>query len=162
VPFFIVGFIVLLDQITKYIATILLKSQASFPLIEDVFHFTYHENRGAFLGIFSDQRWIFLSLSTIAIVLMILYLVKNKNEPKLLTISLSFFIGGGIGNMIDRILLGYVIDFLDFTLINFPIFNVADSFVTIGACLFIFYILKYEFAKTPKKNKNNIAENEDE
>ena len=87
----------------------------------------------------ADQRWIFMVISTIAILAIIAYLIwsRKKKESILFRISLCFFAGGGIGNMIDRIFLGYVIDFLRFDFIDFPIFNVADSFITIGAALMI-------------------------
>jgi len=135
---------ILLDQITKYFAIEFVKPQGSVPLIDGVFCFTYHENRGAFLGAFADNRWVFLIASTVAILGMIIFLFKVKDNHILVRLSLAMLIGGGIGNMIDRVSLGYVVDFLDFELINFPIFNVADSFITVGGGILIFYLIFFE------------------
>jgi|GEM_PF-393290 len=150
----IVVLIVLLDQITKYLAVTYVKPQISVPLIEGVFNFTYHENKGAFLGLFADNRWVFLIASTVAIIAMTVYLIKAKNVHILVRISVAMLIGGGIGNMIDRTVLGYVIDFLDAAIIRFPIFNVADSFITIGAGLMIVYLLFFEL-KSGKKGRTS-------
>ena len=150
---------VLLDQITKYLAVEYVQLQGSIPLIEGVFNFTYHENRGAFLGSFADNRWVFLIASSVAIVAMVLYLIFVKDNHILVKLSLSMLIGGGIGNMIDRVSLGYVIDFLDFELINFPIFNIADSFITVGAGLLIVYLLFFEMRNLePKKTTSDIKD----
>lgn len=149
----IVG-IIFLDQITKWLTVINLDLGESFPLIENVFHFTYVQNRGAAFGILKDQRWVFLIISTVAIVAMFIMLWKSRKDSKLLCVAISMIIGGGIGNMIDRCLLGYVIDFLDFTLINFAVFNVADSFVCIGVGLFILELI-FEMKKEIQNGKNN-------
>ena len=145
--------VIFLDQITKWLTVINLDLGESFPLIENVFHFTYVQNRGAAFGILKDQRWVFLIISTVAIVAMFIMLWKSRKDSKLLCIAISMIIGGGIGNMIDRCLLGYVIDFLDFTLINFAVFNVADSFVCIGVGLFILELI-FEMKKEIQNGKN--------
>ena len=126
---------ILLDQITKLLAVRLLKPIPTKALIEGVLHLTYHENRGAAFGMLADHRWIFLTLSTVMIVGLGVYLFLGRCENRLYGISISMIIGGGIGNMIDRLALGYVVDFIDFRLINFAIFNGADSFVCVGAGL---------------------------
>ena len=145
--------VIFLDQITKWLTVINLDLGESFPLIENVFHFTYVQNRGAAFGILKDHRWVFLLISSLAIVVMLVMLWKSRKDSKLLCIALSMIIGGGIGNMIDRCILGYVIDFLDFTLINFAVFNVADSFVCVGVGLFILEII-LELKKEIKDGKN--------
>lgn len=144
---------IFLDQITKWLTVINLDLGESFPLIQDVFHFTYVQNRGAAFGILKDHRWVFLVISSLAIVVMLIMLWKSRKDSRLLCIALSMIIGGGIGNMIDRCILGYVIDFLDFTLINFAVFNVADSFVCVGVGLFILEII-LELKKEIKDGKN--------
>lgn len=128
---------VVLDVISKQLVVAYLKPIKTLPIIEGIFHFTYAENPGAAWSLFSapDQRWIFMSISSVAIVLMLAYLFVVKIDSPLLRAGLGAVVGGGIGNMIDRISLGYVVDFLDARFINFPIFNVADCFVTIGAGL---------------------------
>lgn len=128
----IVILIVLLDQLSKYWAVVVLKPIGDIGLINNVFHLTYVENKGAAFSLLQNQRWIFISV-TIIIIIVLSYMIitrKIKRQPELL--CALFIIGGGIGNLIDRILKGFVVDFFDFRLINFAIFNVADSFVFIG------------------------------
>ena len=138
----IVG-VVGLDQLTKWLAVIYLKGEASFPLWKDVLHFTYAENTGMAFSLFSgeNERWIFMLFSTVAIVGILVYLIFWRPESRWMQVSLAMIAGGGIGNMIDRVLLGYVVDFIDFTLIDFAIFNVADSFVCVGAGILIVCLL---------------------
>lgn len=125
------------DQLTKFLAVKFLEPIPTCPLFEGILHLTYHENRGAAFGIFADKRWIFMSISTVLIIGLLVYLLLGKCENMLYSVSISMIIGGGIGNMIDRIALGYVVDFIDFRLINFAIFNGADSFVCVGSGLLI-------------------------
>ena len=132
---------VFLDQLTKYLTVLHLKPIDTLPIIEDVLHLTYVENTGAAFGMMKDQRWLFMIVSTVAIIALLIYLFKKKTQPKLENLAIAFIVGGGIGNMIDRIVLGYVVDMIDFRLINFAVFNVADSFVCVGAGLLMLYIL---------------------
>ena len=145
---------IILDQLTKMLAVKHLKPIGSIPLWKDVFHLTYVENRGAAFGMLANHPWVFMIFSTVAILLLGVYLfigrsyLSDKDEsgkyPPLgffSGISLAMIVTGGIGNMIDRTLTrilyedGFVVDFLDFTLIDFAVFNVADCFVTVGAVL---------------------------
>ena len=137
----IVAIGILLDQLTKWLAVRFLEPIDTCPLLEGVLHLTYAENRGAAFGMLANNRWIFLIVSSVAILAMIGYLFSGLSEGKLAGISLAMLISGGIGNMIDRVALGYVVDFFDFTLINFAVFNVADIFVTVGACCLILSLL---------------------
>ncbi len=134
--------IVCFDQLTKWLAVIFLQNEPSFPLWKDVFHFTYVENTGMAFGMFKDHRWVFMVFSTVAIIALLVYLIRFRPKSLWMQISIAMIIGGGIGNMIDRVRLGYVIDFLDFTLIDFAVFNVADSFVCIGAGMLILYLVR--------------------
>ncbi len=136
----IVG-VIALDQLTKALAVIYLEGEASFPLWQDVLHFTYARNEGAAFGILSNQRWVFMVFSTVAILALLAVLFVYRPKSRYVKITLAMIAGGGIGNMIDRIALGYVIDFIDFTLIDFAIFNVADSFVTVGAFMLMAYLI---------------------
>jgi signal peptidase II len=126
-----------LDQLTKWLAVTYLKPIRSYPLWENVFHFTYVQNRGAAFGMLADHRFVFLILSTIGILAILFYLFWDRELDLFSFISLACVAGGGIGNMIDRVAYGYVVDFLDFTLIDFAVFNVADSFVCCGVVLFV-------------------------
>lgn len=137
----IIAVTVFLDQITKYLTIFYLKPIATFPLIEDVLHLTYVENTGAAFGMMKDARWVFMVTSTVAIVGILVYMFRKRPTDKLLCVSLSFIVGGGIGNMIDRTILGYVVDMIDFRLVNFAVFNVADSFVCVGAGMMILYLI---------------------
>ena len=133
--------IVGLDQLTKWLAVVNLQGEPSFPLWREVLHFTYTENTGMAFGMLKDHRWVFMVFSTVSIIALIVYLFRFRPESRWMQVSMAFIIGGGIGNMIDRIFLGYVVDFIDFTLINFAIFNIADSFVCIGAGIMIVYLV---------------------
>lgn len=144
--------VVFLDQLTKWLAVAFLKGEASLPIISGVLQLTYLENPGAAFGMLKDHRWVFLLLSTVAIIGVLVYMFKCKPTSRLLCLSLAMIVGGGIGNMIDRTILGYVVDFVDFCLIHFAIFNVADSFVCIGAGLFALYAIR-ETIKEEKKRK---------
>lgn len=150
--------IVGLDQLTKWLAVTYLKGAPSFPLWKDVFHFTYAENTGMAFSLLSgeNERWIFMLLSTVAIIGMLVYLFVTRPESRWMQVSLAMIVGGGIGNMIDRIFLGYVVDFFDFTLINFAIFNVADSFVCVGAGILIAYLI-FDIVKEQREEKARKA-----
>ena len=143
---------VFLDQITKWLAVIFLEGNPSVPFIDWLLRFSYVEYTGAAWGMFGapDQRWIFMTLSTVAIVAVLLYMFIMKPKNRLLKYSLALIVAGGIGNMIDRVMLGYVVDFLEFTFIEFPVFNVADSFVCVGAAMMILYLI----IDTVKEYKN--------
>ena len=158
--FFIIVIGVLFDQFTKKLAVTHLKNAPAFPLWEGVLHFSYLENRGAAFGILQNQRWLFLTFSSVAILLLFAYLfygvsyfsekdAQGKYPPiaPLGGVALALIVSGGIGNMIDRIALGYVVDFIDFTLIDFAVFNVADSFVTVGAFMLALHLLIPLFRK---------------
>ena len=132
---------VALDQLTKWLAVEFLQGQPSFPIWQDVLHLTFAKNEGAAFGMLSDHRWVFMVFSSVAIVGLLVYLFRFRPKSRYVQITLAMIVGGGIGNMIDRIALGYVVDFIDFTLIDFAIFNVADSFVTVGAFMLMGYLI---------------------
>ena len=144
-----------LDQLTKLLAVQYLKPIGSYPLWQNVLHLTYVENRGAAFGMLSNHRWVFMIFSSVAIVGVSIYLFRFCREGKWVKVALAMIVGGGIGNMIDRIALGYVVDFVDFTLIHFAVFNVADSFVSVGAVMLAIWfvramVLEYRNGKTKK------------
>lgn len=151
-----------LDQLTKWlVVNVLGLDQKGEPItvIGGVLDFTYHENTGMALGLLDqkDERWIFMVASTIAIIaiLIVMFVYYKRFYNPLLYTGLAFIAGGGIGNMIDRTILGYVVDFIDFQpLIPFWkwIFNVADAFVCVGSALVIIQVLVSDF-KESRKNK---------
>ena len=124
---------ILLDQLTKLLSSKFLSQVETVPIIKDVLHLTYVENTGAAFGMLKDHRWVFMLISTVMIIGLSTDLFGGLAENKLYEISVAMIISGGIGNMFDRIGLGYVVDFIDFRLINFAVFNGADSFVCVGA-----------------------------
>ena len=126
-----------LDQLTKWLAVRYLSPIDTQPIIEGVLHLTYLENPGAAFGMLKNAPWLFNTVSAVTIVIIGLYLFLGHSTGRLYSVSLIFICAGGIGNMIDRIALKYVVDFIDFRLIDFAIFNVADSFVCVGAGMLI-------------------------
>ena len=150
--FLVTAGVILLDQVTKILALQYLAPAGSYPLWKNVLHLTYVENTGAAFGMLQDRRWVFLVISTVALSGMIVYMFLNKTKHPLETTAVAFIVGGGIGNMIDRLARGFVVDFVDVKCIPYwkYIFNVADIFVCVGCGLFILYILLFE-AKVQKK-----------
>lgn len=144
--------IVALDQITKYLAVTHLKGQGDYRLWEEVLHFRYHENTGAAFGMLQNHRWVFLFVSTIAILAIFGYLWFAEKKAPLLNLGLAMVAGGGIGNMIDRVANGYVVDFIYAICIDFAIFNVADSFVCIGAGLICLSLVLDIIRESKQKN----------
>ena len=144
---------ILLDQITKLLASTYLKVVDTVPLIEGVLHLTYAENTGAAFGMLKDHRWVFLSISTVAIIGMGLYLYLFKSESRLYDVAIAMIVSGGMGHMFDRLGLGYVVDFIDFRLINFAVFNGADSFVCVGSGLLILALI-FDRVKESKEKKS--------
>lgn len=135
--------IIVLDQTAKYLASVYLKPTPSqtAPLIKGVFHLTYAENRGAAFSILQNKRTLFIVVTVMFIIFAVYYLLRHRNENVLVKISLSMILSGAIGNLIDRVRFGYVVDFMDFRLINFPIFNIADCGVVIGSILLGYYLI---------------------
>ena len=129
------------DQLTKICAAANLKDISTLPIIENIFHFTYVENRGAAFGMLADHRWVFMILSVVGIAAIFVYLTVTKPKSWWMRLAPCFIVGGGVGNMIDRIARGYVIDFIDCRFINFYVFNVADSFVCVGCAMFIIAVI---------------------
>ncbi|MBQ1194946.1 MAG: signal peptidase II [Clostridia bacterium] len=151
--------IIFADQLSKWLVVALLQGKESVYVIPGVLRFTYVENDGAAFGMLDDHRWVFLVLSTVMIIALIFYIVKYKPSSKWVMTSLILIVGGGIGNMIDRILLGYVIDFIDFC--AFPqlwrwVFNIADSAVCVGTFMLSVWLI----IDTVKEYKREKAEKE--
>ena len=133
--------LIAIDQATKYWAVAAL-SQGPIPLIHEVLEFRYTENRGVAFSMLSDQPWIFIPISLVMTLLMLVILLRSPmRKSKVFTTSLVLVLSGAIGNLIDRILLGFVIDFIYVRLIDFPVFNFADCCVVIGALLLFCFCL---------------------
>lgn len=143
--FFIIAAIIFVDQISKYGAIRYLKNRSPYIIVENFLQFNYVENRGAAFGILEHKRLFFIIITLAIILFLSFYLVKNHNCLSVITrLSFSMLIAGAAGNLIDRIRLGYVIDFISFRLkgyYNFPVFNIADTFIVISTFLVVIIIL---------------------
>lgn len=135
--------LIAIDQATKYFAVENLMNQKPYVVWEGVFELHYLENRGAAFGLLQGQK-IFFVLITVIILAVIVYVLVKAPYQKLYTklhITLVFIAGGAVGNLIDRLRYDYVVDFLYFSLINFPIFNVADIYVTLASIYLVILLL---------------------
>ena len=132
--------IVLLDQLTKFLTKQNFQLNESIPVIKNILHLTYVTNTGSAFGFFKGFNILFILLSIIVIIAIFYNLNKIKNNERLLQFSVGLLLGGTIGNLIDRLAYGSVIDFIDFRI--WPVFNVADSAVTISVILLIFLLWK--------------------
>lgn len=140
---------VVADQLSKYFVVnaanpVNGESDWSCGFIPKVMSLIYEENRGAAFSMLSDKRWVFMVFSVISMAIIVFLLVKEYKRHTLLNVSLAMILGGGIGNMIDRIRLGYVVDFFKTEFVDFAIFNVADAFITVGAGLLAVYVIFFE------------------
>ena len=145
IDFFVMFLLIALDQYTKYLAVVNLKDRPAIPVIEGVFELNYLENRGAAFGMLQNQKVFFIFIACIILVAIFYVLFKIPKDRKYiwLHILLVLIAYGAVGNMIDRVRLEYVVDFLYFVLINFPIFNVADIYVSVACVLLAVVILFY-------------------
>ncbi|MDD6308659.1 MAG: signal peptidase II [Clostridia bacterium] len=131
-----------LDRLTKLIVHKEMRLGQSIPIIKNIFHITFQTNDGAAFSLLSG-RILFLIVATLLIIAaLVAYIIVKKPKSKIFGIAVSLMISGAVGNLLDRLFLGYVVDFLDMCIINFPVFNVADMCVVIGAALFCIYIFK--------------------
>lgn len=147
--------IVGIDQLIKYFVFNFLKPVGSVDVIPGLFSLDYVENKGAAFGMMANMRWVFI-VFTIVVIAIILYVVfKKKITNKLFIASAILLIGGGIGNLIDRIFLGFVIDYLSVSFFP-PVCNFADYCITIGTVLLLVYLLFFsDYFKSNKKDKLN-------
>ena len=141
----LIGMILLIgfDQWTKYMVLLNVKPVRRIPLIDGVLSFTYHENRGAVWGIMQGQIPILIIATIIIFALIVLIYRKIPDEKRYIWLKITAILiaSGAIGNLIDRVFRKYVVDFIYFELINFPIFNVADMYVVIAAILLFILVL---------------------
>ena len=132
----------IIDQITKYIVISNMQLYDTIPFINGIMDFTYIHNTGGAWGILNKHTWVLIIFTLIAMAICVFVLIKYARANKILFFALCLIISGGTGNMIDRIFRGgKVIDFLEVTFIDFPIFNIADCAVCIGAGLLLLYFI---------------------
>ena len=153
------------DVITKKIVVDHMALYEEIPVIPGVFHWKYIQNRGAAFGMLADRREVFLVISTIAIIALAVYLIFTRCDRFFWMVGIGMLVGGGIGNMIDRIALGYVVDFIYVALIDFAVFNIADCFVCIGVgillLLSILDIINDYRKEKAQKAQSNVHDNND-
>lgn len=133
------------DQVTKILAKTKLEGTDGFDVIKGVFQFHYHENRGMAFGMLQNKIWLFVLFTLVVLVGIIYVYIKLPDTKKYIPIHwiLIFLSAGAIGNCIDRVFRNYVVDFLYFELIDFPIFNVADMYVTVSCFVLVILFLFY-------------------
>lgn len=138
----IAALLVGVDQVTKLWAAATLQNSDAIVWIPGVFELRYCENRGVAFSMLEGMRWLFIPLTLLVSILMLVMLFRSPlRKYHTFDVAVTLVLAGGIGNLIDRVLYGYVIDFLYFKLINFPIFNFADCCVVVGSFLLFFVLL---------------------
>ena len=144
-----------LDLLTKLLVADLMDLGQSVKIIPHVLNLTYIHNYGAAFGMLSNHRWVFMVISTVAIIGIGIYLFGFCKERMLLKVGLAMIVSGGLGNMVDRVFYGYVIDMIDFCLFPFWnwIFNIADALVCVGAGVVVLALV-LDIIKETKEKKN--------
>lgn len=133
---------ILIDQFTKYIALLEVRTRVQIDIIKGVFSLCYTENTGMAFSMLSDRTDVLIMVTCVFMAVLLIILLRNlKRDCVLSKLSLCMMLTGGLSNMIDRVFRGYVIDFLSFDLINFPVFNFADILITLGALLFVIAVM---------------------
>lgn len=143
IDFVLTVILLALDQLTKYLAIDRLKGNQAFVLIDGVLELQYLENRGSAFGMLQNQKYFILFVGIVFLAVILFFLFKLPQQKKFCSVHilLAFIVAGGIGNMIDRIRFDYVVDFIYFKLIDFPIFNVADCYIVCGTILLFLLFL---------------------
>lgn len=148
------------DQVSKAAVVISLRGKEGISVLKDIFELQYVENRGAAFGILQDQQWLFFIITLLAVGLLTFVYIKLPDEKKYRPLRLCyiFLCAGAAGNLIDRVVRGFVVDFFYVKAINFPVFNVADIYVTVSMAVLFFLILVYykeeDFAFLEKRKKS--------
>ena len=132
--------ILLLDQLTKFIIRVNFQLNESIPVIKNIFHFTYITNTGSAFGLFKGLNILFILFSLVVIAVTLYFLGKIKENERMIQLSVGLLLGGTLGNLVDRLFHGAVTDFLDFRV--WPVFNVADSAITISVTMLIILLWK--------------------
>ncbi len=143
VYYFIAVLVIMLDRLVKHLVVAGMYPGESLPVIEDIFHLTYVQNEGAAFSMWQGQWLVLIAFPVVVTgVGLVLMFLKRKTWNKLLLLSIAFICAGGIGNLIDRISIGYVVDIFDFRV--FPVFNVADIFICVGCGLMLMEVILFE------------------
>lgn len=149
----IAALIVVLDRVSKYLVVMNIQIGENVTVIPGLIDFTFVKNTGAAFSIFSNATWILSILSIVFCIAIVIYFIKSKPSNPLFCTCISMLFAGALGNAIDRVFLGYVIDFIQTTFISFPVFNVADISITVGAFLMIIYEIFFDKDENKKAEK---------
>ena len=144
--------LIAVDYITKFLAVEFMPKDTTITVIPYLFDFRFLLNEGAAFGMLQNNRWIFMSATVIFLIAGIFYFIRLKSNEKFLGYVIMLIVSGGIGNMVDRVFTGKVVDFITFGFMDFPSFNVADCCVVIGCILWVLYIL-FDMLKGRKTNE---------
>lgn len=153
--------VVVFDQLSKTIVATNMAVGDSIVIIKNILSFTFVKNEGAAWGILANHRWVFLVLTAIAIIAIPIITYKFREFGYFFGVSMSLIWGGAIGNMIDRLFYGKVVDFIEVTFIDYPVFNIADSCVVIGGIMLFIYLVfinKTLFKSNGKKKKTEAQQ----
>lgn len=148
----VITLLTIIDQLTKYAAVVTVKINGPKEFLFGLFQFRYTENTGAAFSSFSDNTALLSAVTAVTILICLIIVLSKKVKPFFLNICLILILSGGIGNIIDRIRLGYVIDFIEPLFINFAVFNFADCCITVGAFMMIGYEI-YDLIKEYRLKK---------
>ena len=146
--------LILIDQLTKYLTVQNIALYEVVEVIPNVVSLTYIQNTGAAFSILEGQMWFFYIITTIVVIGLIYYMYTEGRQNKILGFLLSLILAGAIGNFIDRVFLQYVVDMIKLEFTDFAIFNVADSYLTVGVILLLIYTF-YDERKTLKENNGD-------
>lgn len=141
--FIVAALVTAVDQLTKWLIVQLLNIGESIPIVDSLLYITSHRNKGAAFGILQNQRLLFIVITIVVVIWVIYYLWSVRGQKKLFSWSLALVLGGALGNFIDRLFRGEVVDFIDVKIplgsfyYDFPIFNVADSALVVGVALLL-------------------------
>lgn len=147
-----IALLTVIDQLTKYAAINTVKVNGPYEFLFGLFKFRYVENTGAAFSSFSNNKTVLILLSGLLLIGVLIVLLGRKIESKFVNFSLVLVAAGGLGNMIDRVLNGFVVDFIEPLFIDFAVFNFADCCITVGAFLLVGYEI-FDAVRESKKNK---------
>ena len=143
----------LVDQLLKLLVKAELAPIGELPLLDGVLHLTYVENRGMAFGMMQGQKWLLIWVTALVLLVLIAGIIMGKIRKPATLFTTAVIIGGGIGNLIDRVYRGYVVDYIDVRIINFAVFNFADICVTCGTAvlLVILFVEMHREGKNPEQ-----------
>ena len=140
-----------IDQLLKYLVVTYVKPAGTVNVLGDVVKLTYVENRGVAFGMFQGMQWLFIALTSVLLIAIMIYMLKKRPDSKFFYITVALIIGGGIGNLIDRIFLNYVVDYISLSFFP-PVCNFADYCITVGVILLAIYLLFFADKKKVAKH----------